>query len=251
VTVTTESGNGVTSGPARHEGTGSGSAVGPPLPLPAISFAALFLASVVGVSAATGGAHFPSPYDPVSRLSAYLAVHHTALQISSLLQFASAVPLAIFAAAAATRLQHLGIRAPGATIALVGGITASAMLVISARAQWVLAQPGIAQNPAVARGFQDLAFITGGPGHVVTFGLLLAGIAVVAAFTGILPRPLALAGVALAVLAEISTLTFALHGVAILLPIARFAGYAWMVAVAFMLPRPTGTAAAPAAEPAR
>jgi hypothetical protein len=218
--------------------------------LVAIIIAALFLGSVVGVGAATGGAHFPSPYDPVSKLSAYLAVHHDALQISSLLQFASAVPLAIFAAAVAARLHHLGIRAPGATIALVGGITAAAMLIVSASSQWVLAQSGMAQNPGVARGFQDLAFITGGPGHVVTFGLLLAGIAVVAAFTGILPRPLALAGIVLAAAAEISALTFAVHGMAILLPVARFAGYAWIVAAAFLLPRPARATTAPAAEPA-
>ena len=101
--------------------TGSGSGAGPPLLLLAVIFAVLFLASAVGVTAATGGAHFPSPYDPVAKLSAYLNAHHAALQISSLLQFAAAIPLAIFTAAVVARLHHLGIRAPGTTIALVGG----------------------------------------------------------------------------------------------------------------------------------
>jgi hypothetical protein len=145
--------------------------------------------------------------------------------------------MAIFAAATSARLHHLGIRAPGATIALVGGQLASAMLIVSASCQWVLAQPGIRDNPGVARAFQDLAFLTGGPGHVVPLGLLIAGIAVVAAFSDILPRPLALSGVAIALVAEVSTLSIAIHGAAILLPIARFAGYAWLIAAAALLPR--------------
>jgi hypothetical protein len=67
--------------------------------------------------------------------------------------------------------------------------------------------------------------------------LLIAGIAVVAAFSHILPRPLALAGVGIALVAQISTLSIAIHGIGILLPIARFAGYAWLIAAAALLPR--------------
>jgi hypothetical protein len=222
----------------RHRnGNGTGAAQGPPLIALAVIFTGLFLGSVVGVGAATSGAHFPSPYDPISTLTAYLSAHHDALVIAALLQFAAAIPMAIFAAATSARLHHLGIRAPGATIALVGGQLASAMLIVSASCQWVLAQPGIRDNPGVARAFQDLAFLTGGPGHVVPLGLLIAGIAVVAAFSDILPRPLALSGVAIALVAEVSTLSIAIHGAAILLPIARFAGYAWLIAAAALLPR--------------
>jgi hypothetical protein len=222
--------------PSHRGRTGTGSAVGPPLLALAVIFAALFLAGAVGVTAAAG-AHFPSPYDPASTLTAYLNAHHGALIANALLQFASAIPLAILTAAVVARLHYLGIRAPGATITLVGGVLAAGMLTLSAAAQWVLAQPGIRQDLGVARAFQDLSFITGGPGHVVPFGLLVAGIAVIAAFSRILPRPLALAGVAIAVVAEVSTLSIAVHGAGILLPIARFAGYAWLIAAAALLPR--------------
>jgi hypothetical protein len=220
----------------RHNDTATGSAVGPPLLALAVIFAALFLASAVGVAAATG-AHFPSPYDPAATLTAYLDAHHSALIGSALLQFASAIPLAVFTATVVARLHHLGVRAPGASIALVGGVLAAGMLMVSAATQWVLAQPGIRQNQGVARAFQGLSFVTGGPGHVVPFGLLIAGIAVIAAFSGLLPRPLALAGVTIAVVAEVSTISIALHGAGILLPIARFAGYAWLIAAAALLPR--------------
>jgi hypothetical protein len=234
--------------PRHRPGSGTGAAQGPPLISQAVIFSALFVASVVGVGAATGGAHFPSPYDPIATLSTYLAAHHSALVMAAALQFAAAVPLAIFSASVSARLHHLGIRAPGATIALVGGVLASTMLLVSASCQWVLAQPGIRDNAGVARALQDLAFLTGGPGHVVPLGLLIAGIAVVAAFGHFLPRLLALSGVAIALVAELSTLSVAIHGAAILLPIARFAGYAWLIAAAALLPRtrprPTGSGTA-------
>jgi hypothetical protein len=249
--VTTDWTKRSTTGQRHRSGNGTGAAQGPPLIVLAVTFTGLFVASIVGVGAASSGAHFPSPYDPIATLSAYLNAHHGALVIAALLQFAAAIPMAIFAAATSARLHHLGIRAPGATIALVGGQLASAMLIVSASCQWVLAQPGIRDNPGVARAFQDLAFLTGGPGHVVPLGLLIAGIAVVAAFSDILPRPLALTGVAIALVAEISTLSIAIHGAGILLPIARFAGYAWLIAAAALLPRsrPRRTAAEAAADP--
>jgi len=43
--------------------------------------------------------------------------------------------------------------------------------------------------------------------------------------------------VAIAIVAEVSTISIALHGVGMLLPIARFAGYAWLITAAALLPR--------------
>jgi hypothetical protein len=43
--------------------------------------------------------------------------------------------------------------------------------------------------------------------------------------------------VAIAIVAEVSTISIALHGAGMLLPIARFAGYAWLIAAAALLPR--------------
>jgi hypothetical protein len=47
-----------------------------------------------------------------------------------------------------------------------------------------------------------------------------------------------LPGVALSLAAEITTITITLHSAAILLPIARFAGYAWLITAAALLPQP-------------
>jgi hypothetical protein len=209
--------------------------VGPPLVPLAVIATILFVASlIVGVA---GGGPFPSPYDSATGVFAFFAAHRTTVEVAATLQFASAVPLAILAASLSSRLRFLGFaRVPGVLIASTGGILASGMLMISALVQWVLSRPDVATNRAIVRPLVDLAFATGGPGHVVFLGLLLAGIAVPAAIGHLLPRPLAIAGLALAVIAELSTIALLWQPAALLLPVARFGGLAWLVGAAALLP---------------
>jgi hypothetical protein len=54
--------------------------------------------------------------------------------------------------------------------------------------QWVLASPGVADVSTNTRLLQLLAFATGGPGHVVPLGLLLAGASLSGGLTRMLPR---------------------------------------------------------------
>jgi hypothetical protein len=195
----------------------------------------LFVASLV--VGALGGGPFPSPYDSSSDVLAFFAAHRTTVRVAATLQFASAVPLAILAAALVSRLQFLGFsRVPGTLIALTGGILASGLLVVSAVVQWVLSRPEVATERVVVRPLADLSFAAGGPGHVVFLGLLIAGLAVPSAVGRLLPRGLALAGVAIAAVAELSTLALISQPAAFLLPLARFGGLAWLIAAAVLLP---------------
>ncbi|MET9958468.1 hypothetical protein ABZ128_05160 [Streptomyces sp. NPDC006326] len=147
------------------------------------------------------------------------------------------MPLAIYAATVSARLHKLGVRAPGATIALAGGVLASAFLACSGLVTWVLSRPEVAGHGDVVRALQYRAFGLGGPGHVVLLGLLVAGIAVPGLLAGLLPRALAVAGLAVAAVAELSTLVLLADGAALLLPVARFAGLLWLIAAGFLLPR--------------
>jgi hypothetical protein len=225
---------------------------GPPLLPLALIATALFVASLV--VGAAGGGPFPSPYDPAHELLAYVAGHRTTVQVAATLQFASAVPLAILAAALTSRLGFLGFsRVPGPLIGLAGGLLASGLLIVSSLAQWVLSRPGIAGDGPLVRALADLAFATGGPGHVVFLGLLVAGVAVPAAFGRLLPRPLVAAGIAIALVAALSTLALVSEPAAFLLPVGRFGGLAWLIAAAALLPatrrrdRPAPTSAFAAA----
>ncbi|KOG28185.1 hypothetical protein ADK34_14800 [Streptomyces viridochromogenes] len=159
------------------------------------------------------------------------------MQVSGALQFAASIPLAVYAATVSARLHRLGVRAPGATIALAGGLLAAGFLAGCGLVSWTLSRTEVLEVPALVRALQYLAFATGGPGHVVTLGLLVAGIAVPGLLAGLLPRTLAVTGLALAAVAELATLALLFDGAALLLPLARFTCLGWLIAAGFLLPR--------------
>ncbi|MDX6209324.1 MAG: hypothetical protein QOE24_1715 [Frankiales bacterium] len=147
------------------------------------------------------------------------------------------MPLAIYAATASARLRQLGITAPGATIALAGGVLSAGALAIAGLLEWTLAQAPVRTDETLVRALQDLTFLTGGVMHVVFLGLLVAGIAVPGWLAGLLPRPLAMAGLAIAVIAELSTLSLAWQPISVLLPVGRFPALLWLIAAGALLPR--------------
>lgn len=209
---------------------------GPPLSPIAIAAVALFMASLALPAVLAGGATYPSPYSDAATIIDYFQNNSFAVLITALLQFAASVPLAIFAATSAARLNRLGVRAPGVNIGLVGGVLASASMALSASFTWALTRPEILESDLLIRLLHDLAFITGGPGVVVPTGLLLAGIAVPGLLAGLLPRWLAWAGLVIAGVSVVATLAIAIPALSVLLPIARFPSFAWLIVTAFRLP---------------
>lgn len=208
---------------------------GPPLALLA-TVTLLLLITGVATSAGLGGV-IPSPFGDATAIADYFAQHPDAVRASAFFAFASAVPLAIYAATASSRLRTLGVTAPGATIALAGGLISATMLTLSGLLQWVLSRPAVRTEAPVVRALHDLSFLTGGVAHVVLLGLLLAGIAIPALLLRLLPRPLALTGLAIAVVAEVATVSLIWPGASMLLPIARFPGLIWLILAGLMLPR--------------
>jgi len=147
------------------------------------------------------------------------------------------VPLTVYAATASARLRQLGVTAPGATIALAGGVLAGGLLALSGLLQWTLARPVVRGNEPVVRALHDLVFLTGGAAHVVFLGLLVAGIAVPGLLLQLLSRPVALAGLVVAGLAELTTLTLIWPALSPLLPVARYPALVWLIAAGLLLPR--------------
>jgi hypothetical protein len=200
---------------------------GPPLIAPGLAFAGL---TIAGIAVAAG---VPPPDAPGDEVLAYAQGHGSALRLSAFLALASAVPLAIWSAAAYRRLRALGIAAPGSAIALAGGVLASGLAALSGLIGWAASRTS--DSAPLAAALRDLTFATGGPGFVAFFGLLLAGVSVPMLLLCI-ARPAALAGLFLALVAELSTLTLLTLDAAITLPIARFGGIVWLVAVSLLLP---------------
>lgn len=208
---------------------------GPPPGVLAVVSTALLVAGIA-VSAALGGT-VPSPYAGGAVVRDYFAAQPDAALAGGVLVFASSVPLAIYAATVTARLRQLGVTAPGATIALAGGVLAAGVLALSGLFLWALSQPGVAVSTPLVRALHDMAFLTGGVAHVVFLGLLLAGVAVPGLILGLLPRPLAWAGLVVAAVAELATLSLLFPALSVLLPLARFPGLAWLVAAGFLLPQ--------------
>jgi hypothetical protein len=209
---------------------------GPPLMLPGALFMALFVGSLVAAALLTRGAPYPRPFGGDGDAARYFAEHASAVRVMAFLQFGAAIPLGLFTATLVSRLRFLGIEAAGVTIALFGGLAASFFLATSALTQWVLASPGVAEATSDARVLQLLAFATGGPGHVVPLGLLLAGGSITGGLTRLIPRWLMWFGIVLAVFAELSTLTLIFEPAVVLLPLARFPAFIWILCIAATLP---------------
>jgi hypothetical protein len=189
----------------------------------------------LAVSAAMGGV-MPLPYGSDTAIQDYFQAHPNAVQAGAIGVFASSVPLAIYAATASARLRQLGITAPGATIALAGGILAAGGLGLAGLLAWTLSRPEVSADSALVRAVYYLVFLTGGTGHVVALGLLIAGIAVPSLILGLLPRPVALTGLVIAVIAELTTLVLIWPALAVLLPVARFTGLIWLIVAGALLP---------------
>lgn len=208
---------------------------GPPLMLPAVSYAVLVVAC--GIVLSPRNVPFPLPYQPVDRAVQYVAQAGTALRWGSLFELGSAVPLAIFAAVVVSRLRFLGIRAAGEVIALCGGIVATGLLMVSALTEWVLSTPGMAQWAGAVRILQLLGFAAGGPAFVVALGLLIAGVSITAGLHRLIPRWLMWLGVVVAVCSELATFTLVTWKASIFIPVGRFVGILWMIGIAATLTR--------------
>ena len=213
---------------------------GPPLIATGLAVALSVAGVVIGISG-------PRPTDSAATVLSYVRDHGTAMHWGSFFAFGASVPLAIWSATAYRRLRGLGVTAPGAAIALSGGLLSAAMLALSGLATWIASRAD--QSADVAAVLRDLTYVTGGPGYVAFFGLLVAGVSVPMLLMRI-KRPVAIFGLVVALVAEISTLSLVSMAIAPTLPIGRFGGLLGPVLTSLWLPLTRPRATASAADPA-
>jgi hypothetical protein len=205
---------------------------GPPLLVPAVAYGVLMVVSVILLASG------PQPSASAASVLVYDQAHHTALEVAGCLGFAASLPLAIWSAAVYRRLRtNLGVVAPGAVIGLVGGLLAAASLALCGLVNWTISQVHAIADPALARALTDLSFAAGSAGFVAPLGLLVAGIAVPSLILGLLPRPLAWLGLAIAAISLLSTFALLTSALDFTFPVGRFLGLAWLIAVSVLLPR--------------
>lgn len=199
---------------------------GPPLLIPAIVMAVFTAASAaLGATAAR--------YDSANLLT-YTQTHHVQQLVLGTLVFGTALPLLIWSATVYRRLHRLGVTAPGSAIAYGGGLLAAAALALSGLLTWTTTQ--LNGSAEVLRALTALGFATGGPGFVVPFAMLIAGVAVPSLLLRLLPTALAWTGLVIAALGALATFALLTPALDALLPIGRFAGLIWLLIVSVKLP---------------
>ncbi|MGH9697491.1 MAG: hypothetical protein ACRD5Z_25330, partial [Bryobacteraceae bacterium] len=192
---------------------------GPPLGIVAITFVLLFLIGLYPVTAFNGKPFFPAPYEPLSVIMTYFGTRPSAVLVCAACQFGAAIPLGIFTATAVSRLRFLGVRAAGADITLFGGFLTAFTMIVSSSILWAMTYPGIAQDGPLIQALYRIQFALGGPGFSVPLGLLLAGISVTAGFAKLLPKWLAMLGVLIALVGELSWLNILFPKALLLIPL--------------------------------
>ena len=206
--------------------------VGPPLLAPALAHGTLFVASlVVGILSGV----FSRPTTPAREVAVSVAAHADALSVVAVLQVGAAVALGVFTASVVAALRSRGVRVAGVEIARFGGHAASLLLMLSGLCGWAMSQLAGAVDADAVKALSLLAFATGGPGHVVVLGLLLAGVSVPCFILRLVPRWVSVLGLVLAGIAVLSVLSLVVTPLQVLLPLARFPALVWVVAVAATL----------------
>ncbi len=208
----------------------------PPLGALAIAFTVLFCAGLYPVTYFGGRPSFPVPWAPAHVIVGFFQQRPGAAVLCAFLHFGSAIPLGIFTAAIVSRLRFLGVRAAGAEIALFGGFATAALLMASSTVLWATVLAGAAQDTSLTVALHFLNFALGGPGYSVPLGLLMAGISVPVLFRRLAPRWIAVLGLALAACGELSWLSMEFRQALFLIPLTRFPGFVWLIAIGFALP---------------
>jgi hypothetical protein len=211
---------------------------GPPLWLLAILYTVLFNVGLYPVSSTTPGPdRWPGPWEPPRVIVPYFQTHHAAVLTCIFLQLGATICLGLFCAATVGRLQFLGVNAAGPWIALFGGFLTVFNGIAAGMIVWTMIHPDVAAAPSVLIGLYFLSYAFGGPGFSIPMGLLMAGVSVSAGLTKLLPKWIVILGLVLAVAGELSWFHLISPGLLFLVPLVRFPGFIWIIAVGFALPR--------------
>jgi hypothetical protein len=213
---------------------------GPPLWIPAVSFAGL---TVAGAIIGAGG---PRPDSAPADVLAYSVANPTLAAVGAALLLGTAFPLVVFAATAVTRYRRLGVAAPGPLMGFAGAVLAAASVSLSALFSWTAVQIAPLGDPTTAKLLAQLWFATGAFGFAAPMGLLVLGLAVPAVILKFLPGWLAWAGMVIGGLALLSTFGIITSVLYPLIPVGRFGGLLFLVAVAVLLPHSARDARRPA-----
>lgn len=209
----------------------------PPLWLLALLYTILFNAGLFPVTMYGGMPYWPGPWQPPADIIYFFQTQTTRVLACLLLQTGAVICLGLFTAVVVSRLQFLGVRAAGVSIALFGGFFTVFDSFAAGMATWTLIRPVVAQTPSSILALNYLSYAFGGPGFSIPMGLLMAGVSVSAGLSKLIPRWVMILGLVLAAAGELSLFHLIFPKLLFLIPLTRFPGFIWILAVGFTLPK--------------
>ncbi|HKF45782.1 MAG TPA: hypothetical protein VKB38_00395 [Terracidiphilus sp.] len=222
---------------------------GPPLWLPASLYTVLFIAGLVPVTMFGGLPYWPGPWEPAAVITHFFQTQAPRVLTCIFLQIGATICLGLFTAVVVSRLHFLGVRAAGVHIALFGGFLTVFDGLVSAFSTWASINPAVAASAPVLLGLYYFGFALGGPGFSMPMGLLMAGVSATSAFRKLLPKWLIVLGLLLAAAGELSFFYFLSPKLLFLIPLTRFPGFIWIVAVGFLMPNRRPNQGSPGTSP--
>lgn len=198
-------------------------------------YAAFMLVSLIVIPVLAPGARIPNPFGPDDASRAFMLGNTRAVQVSDFLQLVSACCLGGLAAALAALQRMKGAATVASALTLAGGIGAAGMLAITALFSWAIASPGAVDPGAAFHTLQFLPFLFGGPGWAGFDALFLAGVALGTKGEG--PRWMRGFGYVLAVVSALAMLVLITIYFSPGLPVARFIGFVWLIAISIISAR--------------
>lgn len=210
---------------------------GPPLWLLALLYTVLFNAGLFPVTMYGGMPYWPGPWQPAADIVSFFQTQSTRVLTCVFLQTGAMICLGLFTAVVVSRLQFLGVRAAGIYIALFGGFLTVFDSLGAGMATWTLIRPVIAQTPSSILALNYFSYALGGPGFSIPMGLLMAGVSVSAGLSKLIPKWVMILGLFLAACGELSVFHLISPQLLFLIPLTRFPGFIWIIAVGFTLPR--------------
>jgi hypothetical protein len=177
-------------------------------------------------------AMYPSPFWPSSRIERFFAENSAAVRALGTVHTLIALSLLSFGTSATGLLREdAGESVPFFWAALGGVIVASAFFMLSAILVWALSRPAIAESPPLLRTVHDLAYLAGGPAHVLAVAVFLGANSFAIFATDVLPDWIAWLGIVGAGASGLAVVTMLWQPAAWMLPLARVLLAAWILSV--------------------
>jgi hypothetical protein len=174
---------------------------------------------------------YPSPFWPSPRIEQFFAENSAQVRTLGAVHALVALSLLSFGTSLTGLLRADADKSePFFWAALGGAIVASAFFMLSGILVWALSRPAITQSPPLLRALHDLAYLAGGPAHVLAVALFLGANSFAIFATDVLPEWIAWLGAAGGGVSALAVTTMLWPPAAWVLPVARLLLAAWILA---------------------